>query len=78
MLASKAWNACRVDLQEVELVDRAMICGAAEEDEEHHGEATCDEDEGEEGEEGSWDTLVEVSGGWVFECNDLRPAIGGE
>lgn len=51
MLAFEPWDACGVDLEEIELVDGAVIRGACEDDEEHHGEGARDENEGEQGEE---------------------------
>ena len=59
-------------LQEVELVDGRVVDGAGEDDEEHQQQGAAGEDEGEEGEDGSCDT---VSEGEHEEDDDVRPAM---
>ena len=50
VIAFETWYACGVDLQKVEGLDGVVIRDASEEDEEHHGEGTSDEDEGKQSE----------------------------
>jgi hypothetical protein len=51
MIAPKSWDACGIDLKEVERVQRTVIRGASEDDEEHHGKGACHEYQGKQGEE---------------------------
>jgi len=60
MVARKAWNACSVDFEEVETVHGIVVRDTSEEDEEHHRQSTCDEEEGEQGEERSCSMSIEV------------------